>query len=79
MSLEIEEVTVIEITMTNSTIDTIETLAGEETETIVMTVIVEMVLEAAVSTEGHSDHLMSKRAVTTVMNQTHKIVMILKS
>jgi len=58
MSLEIEEVTVIEITMTNSTIDTIETLAGEETETIVMTVIVEMVLEAAVSTEGHSDHLM---------------------
>ena len=58
MSLEIEEVTAIEITMTNSTIDTIETLAGEETETIVMTVIVEMDLEAAVSTEGHSDHLM---------------------
>lgn len=58
MSLEIEEVTVIEITMTNSTIDTIETLAGEETETIVMTVIVEMDQEAAVSTEGHSDHLM---------------------
>ena len=79
MSLEIEEVTVIEITMTNSTIDTIETLAGEETETIVMTVIVEMDLEAAVSTEGHNDHLMSKRVVTTVMNQTHKIVMILKS